>query len=103
MKREEIIEELARSRYVERMVANICKTSAPELFDLAQMVYEILLTYDEAKIIDLYRNNQIGFFIVRIIKNQFYSQTSPFYMMFKRSLRRGVALENLKTTAENET
>lgn len=95
MTREEVIEEFAKERYVEKIVKNICKSSAPELLDLAQMVYEILLTYDETKIIDLYENGQLGFFIVRVVKNQYYSNTSPFYREQKKFINKGTPIERI--------
>lgn len=96
MKRAEIIEEIANTRYVERLVKNICHSSAPELDDLSQMIYEILLTYDEAKIIDLYENRQLGFFIVRVIKNQYFSNSSPFYQELRRFQRGGETLDKIR-------
>jgi len=96
MTRAEIIEEVAGRRQVEQIVHNICKTSEPELFDLAQMIYEILLTYDETKIIDLYEHGQLGFFIVRIVKNQYFSRNSPFYREYRKFNRGGVTLDNAK-------
>lgn len=96
MKREEIIEEIANARYVERLIKNICHSSAPELDDLSQMIYEILLTYDEAKIIDLYENRQLGFFIVRVIKNQYFSNSSPFYQELRRFQRGGETLDKIR-------
>lgn len=96
MTRREIIEEIASRQYVEQIVHNICKTSEPELFDLAQMIYEILLTYEEAKIIDLYEHGQLGFFVVRIAKNQYFSRNSPFYREYRKFNRGGVTLDNSK-------
>lgn len=100
MTRAEIIKEIATRRYVEQLVKNICHSSAPELDDLSQMIYEILLTYDEQKIIDLYENQQLGFFIVRIIKIQYFSKNSPFYKELRRFIRRGEDLDNV---IRNET
>ena len=96
MKRAEIIDKIASTRYVEQLVKNICHSSAPELDDLSQMIYEVLLTYDEQKIVELYENKQLGFFIVRIIKNQYFSNSSPFYQDLRRFLRSVVTLDNYK-------
>ena len=35
------------------------------------------------KIIKMYEQNQIKFFITRIIKNQYFSKNSPFYKKYK--------------------
>ena len=80
-----IIDRLARERRVEAMVENIAKQPlSADLKDLAQMVYLILLEYDEDKLIDLWEHNQINFFIVRIILNQYRSSNSPFHKLFRK-------------------
>lgn len=70
---------------VETMVTNIAhKPMSADLQDLSQMVYLILLEYDEKKLQDLWINNQIHFFIARIIINQYNSVNSPFYTIFRK-------------------
>ena len=74
----EIIDQLARERRVETMLANIAKRPVSgTLEDLCQMVYLILLEYDDAKIEDLWEHGQINFFIARILLNQYRSTNSP--------------------------
>lgn len=84
MTKNEIIALLAGDRRVERLIANICKRSGPDIDDLAQIIYEALLRYDAAKIIYLFENEQIDYFIVRIIENQYFSKTSPFFAQIRR-------------------
>ena len=81
----EIIEAIAKDRMVETMVTNIAhKPMSADLEDLSQMVYLILLEYDEKKLQDLWINNQMHFFIARIIINQYNSVNSPFYTIFRK-------------------
>jgi hypothetical protein len=81
----EMVEQMARERRVETMVENIARRSlTPELKDLAQMVYLILLEYDEDKLADLWENGQMNFFIARIIINQYRSANSPFFKLFRK-------------------
>ena len=81
----EIVEAIAKDRMVETMVTNIAhKPMSADLQDLSQMVYLILLEYDEQKIQDLWINNQMHFFIARIIINQYNSVTSPFHTIFRK-------------------
>lgn len=90
----EIVDILARRRAVENMVQNIARSSlTPELKDLCQMVYQILLEYDEGKIRDLWEHNQLGFFIVRIIINQYRSRHSTFYALYRRFSCKAVGIE----------
>lgn len=94
-----IVEDLARGRVVEEMIENISgrSISVPELQDLAQMVYLVLLEYDAAKVADLYDNGEIRFFIARIILNQYRSTTSTFYYRFRKFLANARPLEGYDT------
>lgn len=85
MTKYEIVEQLARSRRVETMAQNIAHTSmTADLEDLCQIVYLVLLEYDDDKIADLYENKQIDFFIARVIINQFRSSHSPFHDLIRK-------------------
>lgn len=85
MSKLEIIEEVAKAGMVEHMVQNIAHhTLDADLKDLAQMVYLILLEYDESKLQDLWENEQIGFFLARIIINQYRSSNSPFHTIYRK-------------------
>lgn len=85
MDKSKIIEEIANERMVEAMVQNIAHQALnADLSDLCQMVYLILLEYDEDKLQDLWENNQIKFFLARIIINQYRSSNSPFHATFRK-------------------
>lgn len=84
----EIVEAIAKNRMVETMVTNIAhQPLSADLKDLSQMVYLILLEYDEKKLQDLWENDQMKFFIARIIVNQYISVNSPFYTTFRKFKR----------------
>ena len=86
MDKSEIVARIAQERRVETMVENIAKSFlTPDLKDLCQMVYLILLEYDETKLIDLWDHGQINFFIARIVLNQYRSSNSPFYKLFRKN------------------
>lgn len=84
----DIIGRLADERRVEQIVCNITHRSPdnPDLKDLVQLVYLILLEYDSDKIVELWENEQINFFIVRVIINQYSSKNSTYYYMFRKFL-----------------
>lgn len=86
MTKREIVERLAREQRVEEIIRNVARTSrlAPDLQDLAQMVYLWVLDYDEDKIVDLWESDAIGFFLARIILNQYRSRDSPWRDLFHR-------------------
>lgn len=88
-----IIETLAKDRRVEALVENIAHHSlTADLKDLCQMVYLILLEYDESKLKDLWDNDQINFFIARIILNQYRSSNSPFHAIFRKYQERSLSI-----------
>ena len=85
----EIVEAVAKARIVETMVENIAHQSlSADLKDLTQMVYLILLEYDESKLQDLWENDQMVFFIARIIINQYRSSNSPFHAIYRKFRQR---------------
>lgn len=92
----EIAATLARERRVETMVQNIAhaRTLSADLKDLCQMVYLILLTYDPDKIVDLWENNQINFFLARVIRTNLTSTRSPYAAQITRFRKRSNPLQN---------
>lgn len=81
---------------VEAMVQNIAHQSlTPDLKDLCQMVYLILLEYEEQKLQDLWQNNQMPYFLARIILNQFRSSNSPFHTIFRKFQEKSVDISGL--------
>ena len=86
-----IIQTLAQERRVEALVENIAHHSlTADLKDLCQMVYLVLLEYDDDKILDLWENDQINFFLARVIINQYRSSNSPFHTIFRKFQERCV-------------
>ena len=79
--RNDIVDELAREKVVETMCVNIARTSIKNqsLEDLAQMMYLILLTYDEGKIVAMYESGELRFFIASVLQNQYNSRNSSYY------------------------
>lgn len=88
MTKYEIIDRIARERRVEQMIENICKHSAPEMKDLAQMVYLAILEKPEETIVGFWERQEINFYLIRIIKNQWQTEHSPFRDMFTRYARK---------------
>ena len=94
-----IIETLALERRVETLVENIAHQELnADLKDLCQMVYLVLLEYDDSKILDLWEHDQINFFLVRVILNQYRSKNSPFYAAICKFRDHCVALGDCEIT-----
>lgn len=95
MNKQTIIETLAKERRVEALVENIAHHSlTADLKDLCQMVYLILLEYDESKLQDLWENEQMNFFLARIILNQYRSSNSPFHSIYRKYQERSISIGN---------
>jgi hypothetical protein len=85
MDKHSIVNEIANGRVVETMVCNIAHQSlTADLKDLVQMVYLILLEYDEDKIVELWEHHQMQYFLARIIINQYRSSNSPFHTIYRK-------------------
>lgn len=97
----DIVTEIAKARIVEEMVQKIAHQPLnADLEDLSQMVYLILLEYDEEKLSDLWEHGQIRFFIARIIMNQYRSRNSPFFVTFRKSYDIQVDISGMEISDE---
>lgn len=82
----EIVAELARGKVVEEIICNVSGFRSPlppDLQDLAQMVYEVILTYDREKIKDMHGRGKLRFFIWRVVVNQFRSSSSAYHRIYR--------------------
>lgn len=71
----------------ERLVEEICKNlgvSPKYMDDLVQEIYLILLEYNQEKLQYIYDKGHFNFFLTRIIKNQYFSKTSPFFKKYRK-------------------
>lgn len=78
-----IINELERNNTIRELCENM-RVSSADIDDLAQEIYLILLEYDNEKVINMYNNKQLKFFLVGIIQRQYHSVTSPYYKKYKK-------------------
>jgi hypothetical protein len=78
-----IIDNLERKNIIRDLCANM-RVLPNDIDDFVQEIYIILLEYDSNKIIDMYNNNQLKFFLVGVIQRQYNSCTSPYYKKYKK-------------------
>ena len=92
----EIVGALAKGRAVEKLVQNVThhSTLQGELSDLVQIIYFALLQTDPARLEHLTASGQMNFYIVRLIMNQYFSESSPFYSQIRRFGRRSSEISN---------
>lgn len=80
----DLVESLARNRVVEHLATNITHRPIPELGDLVQMVYEILLRKPPQQLHRVMKNKAINYYIVAIIRKLYFSKTSPYHRQIRR-------------------
>lgn len=85
MNKWEIVDELSRSNTVEKIIYKLLPASknrfdCPD--DLVQDIYVLLLEKDDKLIIDLYNKGELGFYLLKIAKNQLLSANSPYYTKY---------------------
>ena len=85
MTKYEIIDELSKDNTVEKIIYKLLPASknrfdCPE--DLVQDIYVLLLEKDDKLIIDLYNKGELGYYLLRIAKNQLLSANSPYFYKY---------------------
>ena len=85
----EIVDELSRSNTVEKIIYKLLPASknrfdCPE--DLVQDIYVLLLEKDDKLIIDLYNKGELGFYLLKVARNQLLSANSPYYTKYIKFL-----------------
>lgn len=84
MNKAEIVEYLAKTKYIENFINKIGKGESQfNIDDLCQDIYCDLLNKPEEKIVELWNNEELDYFCYRIICNQIFSKTSPYFKQYK--------------------
>ena len=85
MTKYEVVNIISREHLVEKIVFKLLPASknpfdCPE--DLIQDLYLILLNSDENLIVTLYNKGELGFYLLKIARNQLLSKNSPYYTKY---------------------
>ena len=85
MTKYDVLDIIAREHLVERIVNKLLSSSknpfdCPE--DLIQDIYLLLLQKDDNLIVNLYNKEEIGFYLLKIARNQLLSKNSPYYTKY---------------------
>ena len=85
MTKYDVLDIIAREHLVDRIVTKLLSSSknpfdCPE--DLIQDVYLLLLQKDDDLIVNLYNKDEIGFYLLKIVRNQLLSKNSPYYTKY---------------------
>ena len=98
----QIINELARNKVIEKLVANISPDDnspgalSSDNKDLSQLIYLTLLEKPNSLIEDLYSKGELIFYVIRIITRNVYSTTSPYYRTIKKFKNKTTDINDLK-------
>ena len=85
MNKYDVLDNISREHLVEKIVYKLLPCSknpfdCPE--DLIQDIYLLLLQKDDDLIVNLYNKGEIGFYLLKIAKNQLLSANSPYYTKY---------------------
>lgn len=83
----DVVEKLYKDGTVDRIIYKLLSSSknpfdCPE--DLIQDIYLLLLQKDDNLIVNLYNKGEIGFYLLKIARNQLLSVNSPYYQKYIR-------------------
>ena len=85
MTKYEVVDIIAREHLVERIVNKLLSSSKNPFDcseDLIQDIYLLLLQKDDDLIVNLYNKDEIGFYLLKIARNQLLSKNSPYYTKY---------------------
>ena len=85
MTKYEIIDELSKNSTVEKIVNKLVSSSKNRFDfpdDLIQDIYVLLLEKDEDLIVNLYNRGELGFYLLKVARNQLLSTNSPYYTKY---------------------
>lgn len=99
MTKYDVIKELSEDNTVEKIIYKLLPASknrfdCPE--DLVQDIYVLLLEKDDKLIIDLYNKGELGYYLLKIAKNQLLSANSPYYYKY---IKFGVQSDDISKAA----
>ena len=85
MTKYDVLDIIAREHLVDRIVTKLLSSSknpfdCPE--DLIQDIYLLLLQKNDDLIVNLYNKDEIGFYLLKIARNQLLSKNSPYYTKY---------------------
>ena len=69
--------------YIEEIVNNIAQTD-PDKDDLIQDIAMIILEKSPDFILEIHNKKQLKYYITRVIRNNLFSKTSPYYYKYKK-------------------
>ena len=105
MTKSDVLDIIAKEHLVEKIIFKLLPCSknpfdCPE--DLIQDVYLLLLEKDEDLIVNLYNKGEIGYYILKIAKNQLLSANSPYFYKYIKFREQSDELDKAAHIIEND-
>ena len=105
MTKYDVLDIIAREHLVDRIVTKLLSSSknpfdCPE--DLIQDIYLLLLQKDDDLIVNLYNKDEIGFYLLKIARNQLLSKNSPYYTKYIKLRAQSDELEKAAHISEED-
>ena len=105
MTKSDVLDIIARDHLVDRIVNKLLSSSknpfdCPE--DLVQEIYLLLLQKDEDLIVNLYNKGELGFYILKIARNQLLSANSPYFYKYIKFREQSDELDKAAHIIEND-
>ena len=85
MTKYEVVDIIAKEHLVERIVNKLLSSSKNPFDcseDLIQDIYLLLLQKDDDLIVNLYNKDEIGFYLLKVVRNQLLSVNSKYYYTY---------------------
>lgn len=85
MTKYEVVDIIAREHLVERIVNKLLSSSKNPFDcseDLIQDVYLLLIEKSDKLIVDLYERGELGYYILKVVRNQLLSVNSKYYYTY---------------------
>ena len=91
-----VIAQIAKSKVLSDIIHNVAKDTKDEyLKDLEQDLYVELLEKDDELIEYLYENNQLNYFLTKMVVNNINSNTSRFYYKYRKRKTKEVSIDDV--------
>lgn len=90
----DVVKAIANKKMVEDIIKNVAGNADDTLKDLSQEIYIDLLSKDNDKIVEMYVNNQLRYFVTRMVVNNVNSKNSPYYFTYRKNITKEVNIDD---------
>lgn len=99
--KQDVIRMIAEKNMLRDIITNVAKNNKDEdLKDLEQDLYLELMEKDDELIDFLYNNDQLNYYMTRMVMNNINSKTSRFYYIYKKNKNISTQIEDAPDKGE---